>query len=374
MNRNRNPSAGPRSYQQFTPQPNPHRPAPRTPSAPGRVGKGPAVIGGLLLGGIVSYYSYSLYKAFSAPDDGAPQDLDFSHRYNTTASRFDQDVEFSEWFIGITKLRRKLVQQARGNVLEAAVGTGRNTEFYNFSRIKSLTLLDQSKEMIEVAKSKWQETRPEDERCRWMVWSALDPLPSAAGTSEKQGGSGYDTIVATMSLCSVPGPSLFLRNLASQLSYQDVPAPTGSNASQVSDASAPSRLLLLEHGRSYYPLLNKLLDRTASAHAQKHGCWWNRDIGKIAEDSGLEIINIERKHFGTTWSLELGLPEDGKGQRRQQWLEGNRQRMEAMRRDVDKARREWEERMRDQIEAAQKDEELESWRRQRREQMRKPDA
>ncbi|KAL8733264.1 MAG: hypothetical protein Q9181_003659 [Wetmoreana brouardii] len=373
MNRNRNPSAGSRSFQPFTPQQNPHRPTARVPSAPGRVGKGPAVIGGLLLGGTVSYYSYSLYKAFSAPDDGTSQDLDFSHRYNTTASRFDQDVEFTEWFIGITKLRRKLVQQARGNVLEAAVGTGRNTEFYDFSRINSLTLLDQSNEMIEVAKSKWQQTRPKDDQCRWMAWSALDPLPPAPGASNKQGVYGYDTIVATMSLCSVPGPSLFLRNLASHLSYQDVTAPTNSNASQGSDANPPSRLLLLEHGRSYYPLLNKLLDRTASAHAQRHGCWWNRDIGKIAEDSGLEIIDIQRKHFGTTWSLELGLPEDAKGERRQQWLEGNRQKIEMMRRDVDKARREWEERIRDQIEAAQKDEELEKWRRHQRDQMRKPE-
>ncbi|EEP82477.1 conserved hypothetical protein [Uncinocarpus reesii 1704] len=65
------------------------------------------------------------------------------------------------------------------------------------------------------------------------------------------------------------------------------------------------QILLLEHGRSYYGWVNKLLDDLAPAHANQHGCWWNRDIGKIVEQSGLEIVESKRWHLGTTWKYVL---------------------------------------------------------------------
>jgi len=47
------------------------------------------------------------------------------------------------------------------------------------------------------------------------------------------------------------------------------------------------------------------LDNNAPAHADKHGCWWNKDIQKIVEESELEVIEIKRYHLGTTWWVEL---------------------------------------------------------------------
>lgn len=357
----------------FKPSRKPIRPTAPVPPPPARLRKVTVLLGGALFG-VFSWHGYSLFTTVSALDDVAPPDFDFSHRYNVTARGFDHDVEYTEWFTGITKLRKELVQQARGNVLEAAVGTGRNSEFYDFGRIKSLTLLDQSKEMVEVARAKWQKTHPKDEQCRFLTWSALESLPPAPNACDEHGADGYDTVVATMSLCSVPGPSLFLRNLASHLSYQEMTVLTSPDILQASDSGPASRILLLEHGRSYYSWLNKLLDRTASAHAQRHGCWWNRDIGKIAEDSGLEIITMQRKHFGTTWLIELGLPEEAKGERRQQWLENTRQEMTLMERKVENARQAREERVREQDKARQKEEGLEEWRREQREQMREQDS
>ena len=90
-----------------------------------------------------------------------------------------------------------------------------------------------------------------------------------------------------MGLCSTPEPSALLTHLGSITNPND------------------GRILLLEHGRSHYAWLNRILDKTAPGHADKHGCWWNRDIGKIVEDSGLDIIEIKRYHFGTTWWIEL---------------------------------------------------------------------
>ncbi|KAL8718908.1 MAG: hypothetical protein Q9225_004011 [Loekoesia sp. 1 TL-2023] len=324
------------------------------------------------LGPISTRQPWQSSSSYSVPEDIDPSNIDVSCRYNATASTFDKDVDFTERYTGITKLRRELVQRAQGNVLEAAVGTGRNSEFYDLDRIKTLTLLDQSKEMIEVARAKWHETHPDDGQCRLVTRSALDPLPTAPGSGGRQADEGYDSIIATMSLCSTPLPSLFLRNLATGLSYQDTSLGDKALAGSLGSGDDTSpRILLLEHGKSYYSLINKLLDRTATAHALKHGCWWNRDIGQIAEDSGLKIINVRRKHFGTTWWLELGLPEVAKGERRQQWLEDTRREIVKRQAEVEQNRGEAEKGMRERDEARRKEEELERWRRGQRERMKK---
>ncbi|KAL8938142.1 MAG: hypothetical protein Q9211_003352 [Gyalolechia sp. 1 TL-2023] len=351
----------------------PPRPTAPDPAAGSRRRKAPRpVLVGVFLAGVITCYGFYVYQSSSLPEGVDLSNTDVSYRYNATARTFDKGVDFTERHIGITKLRKELVQQARGNVLEAAVGTGRNSEFYDLDRIKSLTLLDQSKEMIEVASAKWRETHGQEGNCRLITRSALDPLPAAPGPTDEAEDNGYDTIIATMSLCSTPLPSLFLRNLATGLSYKERSgAQTASAASGDRDDDVPSRIFLLEHGQSHYSWINKLLDRTAPAHAWKHGCWWNRNIGQIAEDSGLEVMEIRRKDFGTTWWLELGLPEMAKGEQRQQWLEGTRQ--EIVKRRAERAQNEGqtEKELREGDEARRRLEELEKWRREQRDQVKK---
>ncbi|KAL8806379.1 MAG: hypothetical protein Q9182_001409 [Xanthomendoza sp. 2 TL-2023] len=327
------------------------------------------IIGGCgLLVGFIAYYHISVRR--SASQDVAPQDFDFSTRYNATASTFDYDVDRTEWMYGFTKLRKKLIQKAHGNVLEAAVGTGRNSEFYNLNHISSISLQDQSKEMVEIAKAKWRNIHPEYEHCRFITGSALERLPPPLGRAEDE---GYDTIVATISLCSTLGPSLFLRNLAGHLSHRNMATQASASGASDSKESLPARILLLEHGRSYFSWLNKSLDKSAPAHAKKYGCWWNRDIGKIIEDSGLEIISCQRKHFGTTWSLELGLPVEAKGENRQQWLEDTRQKIAELQAGAKPEHVVWRARMRAEDEVDRRTKELDAWRREQREKMKKHD-
>ncbi len=90
-----------------------------------------------------------------------------------------------------------------------------------------------------------------------------------------------------MGLCSTPKPSALLQRLGT-LANQD-----------------HGQILLLEHGRSHYTWLNTILDNLAPHHADRYGCWWNRDIGKIVEESGLEVQKIQRYYLGTTWWVEL---------------------------------------------------------------------
>lgn len=90
-----------------------------------------------------------------------------------------------------------------------------------------------------------------------------------------------------MGLCSTADPVALLHNFE---------ALTNKEHGQI---------FLLEHGRSHYEWLNNILDNLAPLHADKHGCWWNKDILKIVEDSGLTVTKSKRYHFGTTYWLEL---------------------------------------------------------------------
>lgn len=60
-------------------------------------------------------------------------------------------------------------------------------------------------------------------------------------------------------------------------------------------------MLLLEHGRSTWGWLNRILDDGAPKHAAQWGCVWNRDIRALVESSGLRVVSLSTYHFGTTY-------------------------------------------------------------------------
>ena len=225
------------------------------------------------------------------------QQKDVSGRYEVTADNFDSEVGLSEMLMGVNRLRKRLAQKCMGDVLEVSCGTGRNLGYYDLdkqSKVESLTFVDLSPQMVEICKKKWdvllgskRDRLKPGLTVRFLTGSALDNMPPAP---EKQ---KYDTIIQTMGLCSTPHPTELLTNTVKHL-----------------DTSNPdARILLLEHGRSYQPWLNNVLDNAAEKHAEIHGCWFNRDIGALVEDAarktGLEVVNERRHHFGTTWTFEL---------------------------------------------------------------------
>ncbi|KAH8808439.1 S-adenosyl-L-methionine-dependent methyltransferase [Xylogone sp. PMI_703] len=275
----------------------------------------PIVFGGITLFALSAYSAYLIvayYKTRSpsrpssppsstTPPPISPQSqADVSKVYNEIAPTFDASVELTEKLMGITRLRKKLAAEARGDVLEVSIGTGRNLDFYDWKKagrgspashksIRSFTGLDKSPQMLDIAKRKFtvsSTAKTVEIPIRWIVQDAtseaLPPSPSPSGK--------YDTILSTMSLCSVSSPVAMLRNLSAAL------APSG-------------RILLLEHGRGKWDWLNKILDDGAMGHAEKFGCWWNRDLGTVIEEavkeSGLEVVEVRRKHGGTTWWVEL---------------------------------------------------------------------
>ncbi|KAK3679453.1 hypothetical protein LTR78_001014 [Recurvomyces mirabilis] len=253
----------------------------------------------------LGFYTLQLYLAASKPCHNPhiadlAQQKDVAVRYDYTASSFDSDVGLSELLMGINGIRKKLAQKCHGEVLEVSCGTGRNLGYYSLNSasgiVSTLSFNDLSSQMIDVCRNKWEtiygfKARSgqlrHDLKVRFMTGSALEPMPLSPN------GKKYDTIFQTMGLCSTAAPLQLLENIIAHL-----------------DTSKPdSRILLLEHGRSYMPWMNNILDESAEKHAELHGCWFNRDIGQLvqeaAEKTGMEIVGERRHHFGTTWVFEL---------------------------------------------------------------------
>jgi methyltransferase OMS1 len=236
---------------------------------------------GMIAFGLGTYGSM-LYVSLTHDEEHKDLPVDLSDRFDREAEGYDEKVDTSESLLFLTSKRKKLTAQAKGHVLEVAVGTGRNIPYYDTKQCDTVTLLDASGPMLAVAKRKWIDTHKEYfSRVAFKQQSALEPIVPPYGAQD-----GYDTVIQTMGLCSTPEPVKLLQNIE---------ACTSENG----------KILLLEHGKSHYNWLNDLLDKTAPAHADEHGCWWNKDIGQIVEESGLEVVDLKRYNFGTTWWLEL---------------------------------------------------------------------
>jgi methyltransferase OMS1 len=115
------------------------------------------LIAGASLYGITAYGTY-LYKSYRRDVEvgktlNVPKDV--SSRYDETAEEFDTVVGTTEWVMGLTLLRRSLGKAANGDVLEIAAGTGRNMAYFDMGKVKTVTFLDSSSEMIELARRKF---------------------------------------------------------------------------------------------------------------------------------------------------------------------------------------------------------------------------
>lgn len=268
-------------------------------------------------------------------------DADVSDRWDALGRNYDDEIELAETAMFMGRKRKRLVSQARGAVLEVSVGTGRNMGYYDIhaldqaagrkpvdQRVTGLLFNDKAGVMVEAARMKFTKLEASTTAAQRFPGRVEFIIGDAAadGVIKKPEG-GFDTIVQTMGLCSTKDPVGFLKRMG-ELCRK----PTGKSArradgnggdeQQVKDDAVEGthgrpaaktekdeydggRILLLEHGRGYYDWLNHILDGLAPAHADHYGCWWNRDIGAIVKQSGLEIEYVTRYHLGTTWEVVL---------------------------------------------------------------------
>ena len=221
---------------------------------------------------------------------------DISHVYDNIAQQYDSDIWTSELFMGLPLLRRSMARRARGHVLEASAGTGRNMKYFRVTgtHIASITFVDTSSPMLRIARDAFHKRFPLYRQAHFTVQDAGRPMRAP-------GGERFDTVVQSMGLCSHHSPVQLLQSLG------DACKDDGN-------------IVLLEHGKSHYDWLNRILDRFADKHAETWGCWWNRDVEAILKESGLRVVKLRRYHFGTTYWIEAKPPlreksvdDDGKG-------------------------------------------------------------
>lgn len=154
--------------------------------------------------------------------------------------------------------------------ISVGCGTGRNFDYYaNSSKVIAV---DAAASMVQEASKKVQPST-----------SIMVQQMDAHQLSFPD--KSFDTVVDTFGLCSYQDPVHVLREL------QRVCKDNG-------------QVLLIEHGRGSYDWINRVLDNGAHHHAHNWGCIWNRDISELLQKAGLEVVSMQRFHFGTTYLIE----------------------------------------------------------------------
>jgi ubiquinone/menaquinone biosynthesis C-methylase UbiE len=193
-----------------------------------------------------------------------------SEKYDRFAPWYDL-VEGIPDLLGLRKLRRQLLQNASGSILEIAIGTGKNLGFYRPG--STVVALDLSDEMLHVARKRAQALAVNTAFLR--ADAAHLPFTSR----------NFDTVMSSLSSCTFRDPVEALREIGR------VCKPGG-------------RILLLEHGRSDREWLARFQDRHADQFAIPLGCHWNRRPQELVREAGLEILNAQRFIFGVFHLIE----------------------------------------------------------------------
>jgi ubiquinone/menaquinone biosynthesis C-methylase UbiE len=196
---------------------------------------------------------------------------EITENYNKKATWYDILEKIPE-LLGINRIRKNLFRKASGDVLEVAAGTGNNLRHYPENC--NLTLIDLSRGMLKIASQKARKQRLEVS-IQEMDAESLE-FPDDA----------FDTVVDSLSLCTLTQPVQALREMAR------VCKPKG-------------RILLLEHGRSSREGLARWQDKRALKHAKRFGCNWNRDILGLVGEANLEVVSSKLYCFGVFHAIEV---------------------------------------------------------------------
>jgi ubiquinone/menaquinone biosynthesis C-methylase UbiE len=95
----------------------------------------------------------------------------------------------------------------------------------------------------------------------------------------------FDTVVSSLALCTFPDPLAALGEMKRVCRID-------------------GRLLLLEHGRSERGWLGRFQDRREDAHAERFGCYWNREPLELVEEAGLKPISTRLAFLGILHEIE----------------------------------------------------------------------
>jgi len=199
----------------------------------------------------------------STPAD-AGQPKTTSHRFFAAMyermSRSSPERNFME------PLRKEIIGQAHGLVLEVGAGTGLNFALYNPEQVERVEAVDPDTAMMRYARERVKTARVPIT----LTQAPVEVLPFADET--------FDSAVATLVFCSVTDP---LRGLSE---IQRVLKHGGT-------------LLMIEHVRAQGAIAGRLQDMITVVNKRIAGnCHWNRDTARTVVAAGFEIQ--EKRELG----------------------------------------------------------------------------
>lgn len=198
---------------------------------------------------------------------------EISQKYNRFSHWYDL-VEGIPDLLGLRKLRQKLLERASGEILEVAVGTGKNLLHYH--RSSHITAVDVSEKMLSVARKRAKRLSLE---VAFIVTDA-EALPFSDRS--------FDTVISSLTTCTFPNPVIALQEMARVCRTE-------------------GKILLLEHGRSDNEWLGRWQDSRSDRHARQLGCHWNREPLKLVREAGLRVVTARRTFFGIFHVVEAKL-------------------------------------------------------------------
>ena len=192
--------------------------------------------------------------------------------FNQLAPDYDRRLWFDTHVLGVARLRRELMSQASGRILDVACGTGSN--FAHFPAGCEVVGMDLSEGMLKMAQATTDALGRRVDLRLMNVEKLSFPEHS------------FDSVVSAISTCTFPNPVQALKEM------KRVCRPEG-------------KILLLEHGRSAVGLLAAHQDKTAEAHYHAHaGCRWNQDPLKLAKAAGLQLNRVTRAKLGVFYLIQ----------------------------------------------------------------------
>lgn len=171
-----------------------------------------------------------------------------------------------DWVMGgqeFQRLRAALLKDARGDVLEIGFGTGLNLPHYP-ENISSLSIVDPARIL--------------PQRVAERATAVAFPIHTHHITAERLPFHDlqFDAVVSTWTLCTIPDPVKALQEIRRVLKPNGV-------------------FLFLEHGRSDDARTAGWQDRlNPIQNVIGCGCNLNRRIDRLIEQSGLQIVHLDR--------------------------------------------------------------------------------
>jgi ubiquinone/menaquinone biosynthesis C-methylase UbiE len=191
-----------------------------------------------------------------------------SGREGGVARVYDRVAPLYDWYeapmdaLGGRTRRRRVIEGARGDVLEVGVGTGRNLELY--PQEVRVTGIDISERMLDRARRRAASLGRDVD----LQWGDVEALP--------YDDARFDTVTATCVFCSVEDP---LKGLGE---VRRVVKPDGE-------------VRLLEHVRPRNPVLGRIFDWMSPITRRLMGPEMNRRTEETVRAAGLTIESVRRQ-------------------------------------------------------------------------------